>query len=94
MSSSCSQSSPTKQLRRTSAPCLLPPHKPRPHLPIRASCRPLLNQWWRFLFLSPHASGTPDDRSSGERAWRVKVRPFGHPHAQPDDQLPAEETSQ
>jgi hypothetical protein len=41
MSSSFSQSSPTKQLRRTKASCLLPPHKPRPHSPIYLQCRSL-----------------------------------------------------
>src|SRR5215212_6953685 len=39
MSSSCSQSSPTKRLRRTYASCLLPAHEPRPHLPIHLSKR-------------------------------------------------------
>src|SRR5215216_5133790 len=33
MLSSCSQTPPTKRLRRTYASCLLPAHEPRPHLP-------------------------------------------------------------
>ena len=34
------------------------------------------------------------NQSPRERAWRVEVRPFGHPHAKTGDQLPPEETSQ
>src|SRR5215213_7905973 len=39
MLSSCSQTPPTKRLRRTYASCLLPAHEPRPHLPIHLSKR-------------------------------------------------------
>src|SRR5215218_3618422 len=41
MSSSCSQTPPTKRLCRTYASCLLPAHEPRPHLPIHLSKRTL-----------------------------------------------------
>src|SRR5215217_7728703 len=39
MWSSCSQTPPTKRLRRTYASYLLPPHEPTPHLPIHLSKR-------------------------------------------------------
>src|SRR5215208_6910231 len=39
MWSSCSQTPPTKRLRRTYASCLLPPHEPTLHLPIHLSKR-------------------------------------------------------
>src|SRR5215213_2397732 len=41
MSSSCSQTPPTKRLRRTYASCLLPPHEPTQLLPIHLSKRTL-----------------------------------------------------
>src|SRR3712207_1778391 len=71
MSSSCFQTHPTKRLRRTYASCPLPPHQPRPHLPVYLSKRTLREPLVAFLI---------------PLCAPVELLPTGRPGAPPHEQ--------